>query len=287
MSIKLYFELFYGTIMKFHSTTRIQRGVIRMKKLLISIGILITIGLLVACGNTSNDLDAMELLLRSQERTAEITDRVSSIIEMEAIVTMNMGIMEISMPMNMRMEIESPDRSRQEVSMSMMGVEMSIDTFTRDGYEYTRTNEFGEIAYTRTEVTAADSGGVFDNVDFDAMTDEWFEESIATETDGGYRLEFVYGTAGILAFLENFELDLVDVGEIDFDGVDLDDWNVTIIIYLDENYVQTSSTVTMFFETVMQEDDMSFDATLDITMRLTHQDVTINFPSWLDEISFD
>lgn len=263
-----------------------------MKKLLLSIGILATLSLLVACGDTDYELDAMELISRSRAVSTEMDEHVSNVLEMEIIITMNMGIMNVSMPMQMRLEVESEERSSLEVNMSMMGTEVSINTFTRDGYEYTRINEFGEIEYTRTAVDIDDAEGVFDSVDFDSIAEEWLEGSRAVKLDDGYRLEFTYNTIGILSFLENFDLGLIDIGEIDLDsdhvgGEALEDWHLSIIIYLDEDYVQTSSTITMFFETVMQEGDISFDATLDLTMTLIPQPVTIDFPLWLDEALFD
>lgn len=270
-----------------------------MKKLIMTIGMLVAIMSLTACGineDNNGELDALTLLSLSQERIAQHGDRESAIMELDAIISMDMGLLEVSMPLQVYMELESLERSKTEITMSLMGMDMSLATFTRDGYQYIKSDEFGTLQQTRTpidNVLVDDMSDLFNSIDFGEISESWIKESTATQTSNGYRLEFVYNTAGILAFIADFDMDLLDMGEfgdlLDFDTDELDteqmeDWYVNLIIYLDQEYLPTSSTVIMFFETVVQEMGINVEMVMDMTLVIRHEDVIIDFPAWLDEI---
>ena len=249
-----------------------------MKKLIILTGMLFTVISLAACGGDEN-LEALELLERSHEAQAELG---SMIMEMDAEINMIMIGMSIDMPMTMRMEMESAERTRMDMNMSVMGMDMDMAMFLRDGYMYTETNLFGQVERERAAVglgtnEAMEMAGLFDTT---FIVEAMVEYSSAEQTDNGYRLELLLNMDGVMSFLGNMEL-IDDLIEIDEEEVD--DWNVEMIMYIDEDYLPISTELTMEFDMTVE----GMDSTMEMHMMMrTLQlgNVTIDFPDWLDEL---
>jgi len=246
-----------------------------MRKLLVMVVMLFAVVSLTACGE---NLDALELLELSYEAQADID---SFIVEMEADISVSVPGMSVSMLMTMRTEVESEARRRLDSSMLMMGEEMSETIFLRDGYEYSEESISGMVERSRSEadaVGATEMDDIFDTRNF--ISENMNEDSSAESTDDGYRLTFTLNMAGMMAFLE--ELDLMDdIFEFDFD--EDDDWDVTMIMYIDEDYLPISSELAMEVETILEGTSGTMAVDLTITTVQIDQ-VIIDFPDWLDEV---
>ncbi|MCL1990362.1 MAG: hypothetical protein FWG67_05670 [Defluviitaleaceae bacterium] len=276
-----------------------------MKIPVILIGILVAMVVpLTGCRNASDaldeNLDALELLSRSQLALETAGKPVSSVTDIDGLISMDMGIFDMSIPLHLQMEIESLERSSMKMDLSMMGMSINMYVFTRDGYQYTETSEFGNVQHQRVAVNTDEvhtAINVFNNLEVDAILEEWIEEATAVKINDHHRLTFIYNTTGILAFLENFDMmdlfnmedfsDLIHFEAGDIDEQQLNDWQVTTVMYLDEDDLPFSSTTTLFFEIPVEQLGVTMDMTLDMTIAITYQDVTIQFPAWLDELTVD
>ena len=242
-----------------------------MKKIIIMMAMLFTIVPLTACNES---IDAFELLEHSHVAQAELG---SIIMEMDAQINMSMIGMPVSIPLTMRMEMENEERMRMDMNISVMGMDMSMIMFLRDGYMYSEMNMFGMIERERSAVgigvnEAMEMAEMISLFDASFIADSMIEYSAAQRTDGGYRLELALNIDGVISFFENMELvnDFLDFGET------VDEWDIVMIMYINDDYLPISS------ELVVEFEDMSMNMTL-TTVQLGN--VTINFPYWLDEIS--
>jgi phosphomannomutase len=92
------------------------------------------------------------------------------------------------------MDVESLDRSRMEIEMSLMGIdEMHTLIYTRDGYQYTELTEMGQTTRTRLSVDSIsidEMVAFMETNDLFDIAESWVESSSVVSTNDGYRLEF-------------------------------------------------------------------------------------------------
>ena len=258
----------------------------KVRKIFILVSMLFIVIALTACG----ELDAIELMERSAEAQEE-ANIDSMRMELDAHMIMSMMGMTMEGPMTMIFEIESEDRLRSYMSVSIMDEEIIETVYVRDGYEYVESNEAGNVQRTRSEVGAAGPDMLGFDEDLTTISEEWIEDSEAETTDDGYRLEFAINAEGMMEFLEGMDLGVIEIDDFsDLDDESEDDDesegpSMTMVMYIDEDYLPTEIIVLiMGVEITVEEADMEIDVELEMTMTLTVEDVTIDFPDWLDEI---
>ena len=254
---------------------------------------------LTACGNNES-LDALELLELSHEAQAEaLADGfIPMTVDVEMDVEIDMDGITMTMPVTMRIEVESEERMSMETSMEMMGQEMNMTMFLRDGYEYSEEPDplTGQVERNRSEassdITEAMEMAEMFELNFDDASDDWFENTSAERTDDGYRLEFSLSMEGLTALVGDLDLpgmeemeELFNLDNVDDDNVDDDDFDYTLIMYLDEDYMPILTTLAFDVSMTVEEAGMSMDMTMAMTMTLRIEDVTIDFPDWLDEVA--
>ena len=247
--------------------------------------------ILTAC---DRNLDAFELLELAHE-AQEQADVVSMTMEIDAEVSMSDGERSMHIPMTIQFEVESEERMRMDMSMSVMGEEMNTVLFVRGSYGY------GELDGHRTRTALdMDNSEITDFIDgmfgddfidnFTYIDEDLLETSTAERTDdGGYRLEFIFNIDGLVAFFEDTDLGILGMdnfGDLsDFDE-EQENWGMVMIVYLDEDYLFTSATVTAEFGAVEAFTDVrgqEIDMEIEMTMVMLFEDVIIDFPDWLDE----
>ena len=240
----------------------------------------IVIALLIAGGLwfflSRSNLNALELLERSHQAQEEID---SMIMDVDVELGVSMPGMSVDIPMTMRLEMESEDRMRMDMNVSMMGMDMDTTTFLRDGYEYTEEEEFGVVNRSRSAVDTAGAIEAFEMFDTTFVTENMIEDSSASRTNDGYRLELTLDIDSMMPFFEN--LDMMD-DLFDFDDV-FGDWHISMIMYIDGDYLPISLELNMEVEVAIE----GMDATMVLNMIMTmvqFGDVTIDFPYWLDEM---
>jgi len=244
-----------------------------MKKLLLILGILMTIISLAGCDRS---LDAFQLLDRSHE--VEID---SMVIEMTLDVEMFILAQDRSIGMStmMRGERESENLWKSKTSIMIGGEYHETTTFVRDGNEYIEERIAGFVSNrTRSEFNDNDtsSGDMFFT---QFITEDTTSDSLLTSIDEGYRLEFVLNIEGITLVLE----------ELDFEGIsiqsDLDEEKAhhTAVIYLDEDYHPTSVEIALEgIDILFDGEEMILTLNLMITA-IQLGNVTVEFPDWLDD----
>jgi len=256
-----------------------------MRKLFVMIAMLFIVVSLTAC---DENLDAFELLELSIEAQAEI---YSMITETESQVDISMAYTTTYIPTSWRVEVESDERMRTDISTSVMGEHTHITTFLRDGYVYSeRDDSFDEIQHSRVE--SDENALTMDDV-FDArtITESMVEELSAPSTSDGYRLEFIFNIAGMMDYLELMEgrmyEDVLSLIEEEL----VEDFDMTMIMYIDENYHLTFAELVMRIELLVEGMDAEeIDVLIEMSITVTTiqiGDVTIDFPDWLDEMDAD
>ena len=249
-----------------------------MKKLLVLLVMLLMVITLTAC---NTNLDALELLERSNEAQADIS---SWITEADSQISASMTGMSMDIAMFMRKEVESEDRMRMDMIMTMFDEDLITSTFFRDGYTYSETNQMGEAQRAKEEAHDLDAlvmPGLATNI-----TENMIEYSSATATDDGYRIEFTLNDNGIMEFLEDLEglNEIFHFESVYVEDDDDEESNNIIVIYLDEDYTPISSEAILAFEVTIEGMTLVMDINLTSTI-VQLGDVTIDFPDWLDEIS--
>jgi len=248
-----------------------KRGM-KMKKLLLSLGMVMTVVLLTACGS----LDAFDLLDLYSEAEADID---SFVLEMVVDIGMSIEGMSVDMLMTVNMEAESEDRSRTDTSMEIMGQSEETTIFVRDGNEYAEERiDGGVVSRSRSEFNEGDSSELESTAIIGFLSEDTTYDSSATREDDGYRLEFVLNLAGVSSLLE--ELELGDVVGDQWDESEDDETANIMVMYLDEDYMPISFAISLVEIDVIIEGE---EATMTLDIGLTaEEDVTIDFPDWLD-----
>ena len=257
-----------------------------MKKILAAMSMLFIFVSLTAC---NENLDAFELLELTQEAQADID---SMIMDFDTEINISMPGMSINMPLTMRFEIESEERMQMDFDISLMGANMNVSGFLRDGYAYTEIDMDGRPERTREETSINDTmemTEMMEMFDTDSLEEEMFEEALATSTDDGYRIEFVLNTDGMMTLFENLGamgafMDGMLDGSPDFrtDDDDEEEPRNIMILYLDEDYLPISTELNMVFGMTVEGMDAEFE--MNMTMiAVQFGDVSVNFPAWLDE----
>lgn len=260
-----------------------------MKKLWVMLVILLTTVSLTAC---RENLDAVELLARSHE-AQEQADIHSMTLEMELQIDASMADITMEMPVMIRMEIESEERMRTDMNLSVIGNEIHTTTFLRDGYVYTETNEFGHVQQTRLAADTTEETEVANMFNFSALTENAIESSSASATDDGYRLELTLNMAGLVILSEELDIEIPVMGGSGYLG-DFLMWesllneegaepSITLMMYLDETYLPISVVMTLEAGISPEEIGQATNATLNMRISSTVEEVTIDFPDWLDE----
>ena len=289
LSELLIFFVLYGTIVELCNIIanmyKKKEFLIMKKRLFIMIAMLFAIVPLAACGE---NLDALELLERSHEAQA---DYESMIMELDADISVSMPGMSLDMPMTMRIEMENEETFRMDMTISALGMDVDALMFLRDGYMYSEIDMFGEVERMREEMDmseAMEMAEMAEMFDIDFITENTIEESSAESTDDGYRLEFSLNMEGVMTFLETMDL-MDDIDMPDFDDLDedeIEEWNVVMIMYIDEDYLPISAELTMEFDMTVEGTNVSME--MDMTMTTVQLgDVTIDFPDWLDEMDIN
>ena len=254
---------------------------------------LFAVVLLAACGG--NSLDAFELLELSQEAQAE-ADISGMTLELDALIEVDMTGMEMTLPFSILLEMESEERMHMDMNVTIpMAGEESMTMFIRDGYVY--TDEDGR--QTRTAMDTSDDVDMtefielFEDLFGDDFDWEDFTASASAEsTDDGYRLAFTYEIEDLIRLIAEV---MSDMPGADIDGLidemteDLGEgeWDIAMVMYLDEDYMLVSVEYTIVAEVSIEEMGETMEMTMDLTLSLTIGDVTIDFPAWLDEAQFD
>jgi len=265
-------------MVEYHMKT-VNKGVFKMKKLLLLVAMLFAVVSLTACGE---NLDALELLERSHETDPYTT----GIANLDADITILAEGMTFDTPLTLRLEVESEERMKMDMSITIpMDGNTNETTFIRDGYIYT---EEDGARRTRSEVNASEIAEIADSfsIDLELITESMIEDSSAERTDDGYRLEFTLNNEGLLLILNNVDMGDDEAGGL-FDDVDinnLEDSTTVMIIYMDEDYRLTSSETMLELEMSMEEMGVQMDMTMEMTITIEATTVTIDFPDWLDEI---
>jgi len=245
-----------------------------MKKLLFGLVMMVTVILLTACGG---NLDAFELLDLSREAEADIE---SLVVEIDADFEMSVEEDSVAMTMAIRLEVESEDQRRFDTSMEFLGQREETTTYARDGYMYVEERIDGDVVdRSRSELTdtsAADAENVFFT---DFLSESTVEDSSASSIDDGYRLEFILNMDGVSLIFDEFDLGEVASDQSDSDEEEFDN---TMVVYLDEDYIPTSVEISMPGVDIIFEGE---DATVVLGIMVTTVqigNVTIDFPDWLD-----
>lgn len=264
-----------------------------MKKLFVMVAIHATMSL-VAC----NSLDAFDLLALSHQAQEE-ADINSMTMEIEGQIGMSMEGMSMDMPLTMYIEAESEERMSIKTNMSMMGEESKTTVFLRDGYEYKETDDFsGKPQRTRSETDTVISTEMVEMIEdifnegFLANAEESVATSSAEKTDDGYRLAFTYNIEDLLSLLGETMTEIPGMEELgdidallDFDEEELGEWDIEMVMYIDEDYLPIRSNITLAGELSVTDMGMEMDMTVEFTVMTTIEEVTIDFPDWLDEMN--
>ena len=252
-------------------------------------GILVTVLasfviLVVGCGNAeTSNTEALSLLQKSHEAMEDVT---SMITEFDAEISVNAGFMSMDMPMSGRTYISA--NSDTDISMatmttmSMMGMDMEMEMYFRDGYMYIDADGFRMKEPMDLELALEEMATSGVNVDFD-LNEDWINSMSAEAVGSGHRLTFELNMEA-LAEVMGPQGDVLGLGLDDTDALgDVDIRSFVLTIYIDENYIQTSTQMQL---------DMSIEAEgieMEMTMNMTSDiiqidDVIIDFPAWLDEL---
>jgi len=248
-----------------------------MKKFLVMLAMSCIVVLLVACSGSG--LDAVELMHRSVEAQDSL-DINSMRMEIEIDINILVDGTMIEMPMTMIVEMESPERLRMEnITIMAPDTQLYEATFIRDGYAYHEGNE------NRTYWEADNSD--FNLFGFDEnlipIEEGWIEDSSAEELDIGYRLTFMLNSEGAVGFLG--DMDVAGLGELfGRDESAIGTSEMSMIVYLDEDYLPTSVAVELEIELSIEDAGMPREMDFSKVLTLSIEDVVIDFPDWLDEI---
>jgi len=245
-----------------------------MKKIVLTLGVLMIAILLTACGE---NLDTFELLELAHEAEADVD---SMIIEMALDIEMFLAEQDrvIGMSTAMRVESESEHRWKSETSIIMEGQHHETTRFVRDGNEYIEERIDGDVTERiRSEFNDDDTSEdiFFTNL----ITEDMVLDSSAASTDDGYRLEFDLNSDGIALIFEELEFEGASVQP----DLDEEEAHHTMVIYLDDDHRPTY--VEIDFEGI----DILFDGEeMILTLNLVIEtvqfgNVTVAFPDWLDD----
>ena len=231
---------------------------------------------------------AFDLLERSFAAMEEV-DSLSADLDVEMRFTA--PGMSMDMPLDARIYIELLDdfnmHMDMSMSMSILGMEEQISMYWRDGYVYTVENGFvtRELADEDDQMLMAPIG----TTEFDS---EPFEDLITYATaerySGGHRLEFIIDEDALMdLFLGEDLMDILDeqdeFGVFDMFDDMFEPGEMSMIIYLDSDYIITSALFDMSVSFTMD----GFDGTLGILADFNMDqvgDVTVDFPAYLDDI---
>ena len=224
-----------------------------------------------------NSLDAFALLESSHEAMEDID---SMIMDLDMQIRLTAPGISMDMPMNTRLYIEMLNdfdfNMQMNMEMSILGSDESMSMYYRDGYFYTAQD--GLVTRELMDSSeAADNmmemGSLFDS----QLDSSMVESSSATRIDGGYRLEFTLNDDAMMDFLPQQDgMDLFELGSNNFQAEE-----AVMVIYLDENYRQTTLRVDMSIP--FTEDGISGTIAISTTLSYVQiGNVTINFPAYLD-----
>jgi len=236
--------------------------------------VLIGVGLFVFFSSGDNNFghssnrDPFELLERSHQAMEEL-DSMQMDFDMD--IAIDAGFMSMTLPMTGSILVEG-ENAAMEMSGEVMGEVLHTSAYFRNGYLYSDDNGHRTREMMNFDVALNDMVGPFFNEDlFDR---DVISEAEATRVRGGYRLEFIINPDFILDAVPEFANDLAMTNIID-------SGDFSIVIYLDNNYRQTSSA----FNLEMSYTEMGMTATVSIDMHLELTQVgniTVTFPSWID-----
>lgn len=247
-----------------------------VKKISMLVGLFALFFGLAACGN---NYDAFELLQNSHEVMEGVE---SMIIEIDTEIDVDAGFMSMEMPISGRiyMEILSETEANlaMEMAMEIMDQPMDMSMYFRDGYLY--TDMMGDRERTPMDMEEALEAlagtGTFDvNID-----EDWIESSSAESTGEGYQLSFTLNEGAMIDMMGN-QGDALGIDELSEDEIEIG--RFTMVVYLDEDYYQTSSELDMEMTFTVEETD----ATMEIRMVMDIVqlgDVSVEFPDWLDQL---
>jgi len=243
-----------------------------LKKILTFMGTAVLLLSLTAC---SNSYTALELLELSNEAMEEVD---SGIFDLDMEIRMGTGFGSVTVPLEARLVIDMLNSNDANVSMeaemSLMGMSSNMSMYYRDGHLYVDEDGFRERLPMSFNMAMSEILGPF-GIDTD-LNENWIEEYSIEPTDDGHRLEFTLNENATRIM----NLDLVE-GIAD-PGSRINHEEMTLVIYVDEDYYQTSIELEMEATATMerQEVEVSISLTLDV---VETGNVTVHFPAWLDE----
>jgi len=200
----------------------------------------------------------------------------------------------MTLPFSILLEMESEERMHMDmnVSIPMMGEE-SMTMFIRDGYVYTDEggHQMRTAMDTSDDVDMTEFIELFEDLfgnDFD--WEDFTASASAESTNNGYRLAFTYEIEDLIRLVAEVMSDMPGADIEDLidemtDDLGEGEWDIAMVMYLDEDYMLVSVEYTIAAEVSIEEMGETMEMTLDLTLSLTVGDVSIDFPAWLDEMS--
>jgi len=247
------------------------------KKMLTTMGVGILLLSLTACSS----YEAFELLELSNEVMEEVE---SAVMDLDMEISMGAGFGSITVPLNARMAVEHISTTdaniSMEATMNLMGMSSNMNLYYRNGHLYADEDGFRERIPMSLAMAMDEIVGPF-AISTD-INENWIEEYSFEPTDDGHRLEFTLDGSALNQIMDSDFIEAL-VEEIADPGSHINHESVVMVIYIDEDYYQTSIELEMEATTTAnhQQVEIAIDLTLDIVE--TGDDVTVSFPAWLDQ----
>lgn len=241
------------------------------KKILIIVGVSVSLLSLTACNSGGGSYTAFELYERSLEQMEDIDSLIIE-FDMKAEYSVAGTSEQTDMSLLMSLEMLGEDNANLAASGSAMGIE--IDLYFRDGYMYTEAmGERSREAMDFDEAFEMTGGNLIGSTIEEDSIESSSVESIA---GGGYRLNFALDPVSMIAeaFGDSiagipFSEDMIDGGTID------------MTFYIDADYYMTRAIIEMDFSFTMLGETMLIYMEMDATY-VQLGNVTVAFPDWLD-----
>jgi len=186
------------------------------------------------------------------------------------------------MDINMDMAIKATDITSENMVMSMtgtmnmLGQEMPVTSYYKDGYNYTET--MGVKTKTETPLAEAQSM-ISQNSAFSEIPSDAFKTLEMKEIDNGYELTYVADGAKVAELATSL---MGSMGQSTVAAEDLTINDISGTMSVDKDYVVTAQT--MKLDMVMNVEGSEMTATMELDMKINASGdaVTVELPEDLD-----
>lgn len=249
-----------------------------MKKIVaIVILLVLSIGVLMSCTEDSEDFGAFELYQQMMEAMANAEsidiDIVSSVVFDGESVVMSGNVRQV-------MRSETDVDLAMSISMDVMGMELPMKMYFRDGVLYTQTEIFGEFIRNSVPMPVDEAmieGSSLPNISADAI----IAYDIGRQ-DSSTRLELVLDGEAVSGLMDQAIAQLEVIGMYESGTViEMGDVTMEIVIAPNDSMLQFYRMLT---EMSVRADDEAVNMTMETVITVnSHNDIAIVFPDDLDE----